>query len=274
MPEGPEIRRIADRLDATLRQQRLRRVRFGLDHLRSCEAELTGARVLGVEARGKALLTRFDNGRVLYSHNQLYGRWEILPEGDYLPSSRSLRVALHGEGVMALLYSASEIELLRTEELPEHPYLQKLGPELLDPAVDESVVIARFEEPRFRRRGLFGLLQDQSFVAGMGNYLACEALFVAGVHPQARLADLAPEKRRELARACRDLTLQSYRSGGITNDPSLAAELERQGVDFEGRRFRVYRRQGQACYRCGQAVEKGRYGGRMGYICPSCQRMR
>lgn len=274
MPEGPEIRRIADRLDTALRLHRLRRVRFELNHLRPHEAELTGRRVLGVEARGKALLSRFDNGRVLYSHNQLYGRWEILPDGDYPASSRSLRVALHGDGVMALLYSASEIDVLSVEELAQHPYLKKLGPELLDPAVDESVVMARFEEPRFRRRGLFGLLQDQSFVAGMGNYLACEALFVAGVHPQARLADLTAEQRRELARACRDLTLQSYRSGGITNDLTLAAELERQGMDFEQRRFRVYRREGQPCYRCAQPVEKGRYGGRMGYICPSCQRMR
>lgn len=274
MPEGPEIRRAADRLDRCLRGRRLRHVHCGLERLKELPQALEDTRVLGVEARGKAMLTRFDNGRVLYTHNQLYGRWEILPDGDYPASSRSLRLALHTGEWMALLYSASEIELLTEAELAGHPYLRKLGPELLAPETGESEIIARFEDPRFRRRALFGLLQDQSFVSGMGNYLVCEALFVAGVHPQNRLADLDADQRRELARACLDLTRRSHATGGITNDLALVVELERQGVDFEGRRFRVYRREGLPCYRCGQAIEKGRYGGRMGYRCPGCQRMR
>ena len=274
MPEGPEIRRAADRLDAVLRGRRLTRVHGGLERLKALEPILTGARVRSVTARGKAMLTRLDNGRVLYTHNQLYGRWEILPDGDYPASSRSLRLALHTGEWMALLYSASEIELLDESALAGHRYLSRLGPELLAPETGEADIIRRFEEPRFRRRALFGLLQDQSFISGMGNYLVCEALFACGIPPSCRLADLDAGQRRELARTCLRLTRQSCETGGITNDPERAAALEQQGVDFEGRRFLVYRRAGQPCYRCGQAIAKGRFGGRMGYACPNCQRMR
>jgi len=274
MPEGPEIRRAADRLDAVLRGRRLTRVHGGLERLKAFEPILTGARVRSVTARGKAMLTRLDNGRVLYTHNQLYGRWEILPDGDYPASSRSLRLALHTGEWMALLYSASEIELLDESALAGHRYLSRLGPELLAPETGEADIIRRFEEPRFRRRALFGLLQDQSFISGMGNYLVCEALFACGIPPSCRLADLDAGQRRELARTCLRLTRQSCETGGITNDPERAAALEQQGVDFEGRRFLVYRRAGQPCYRCGQAIAKGRFGGRMGYACPNCQRMR
>ncbi len=274
MPEGPEIRRAADRLDAALGGHRLSRVHAPLERLAELPRLLAGRRVLGVGARGKALLTRFDNGLVLYSHNQLYGRWEVLPQGEYPPSSRSLRLALHAGGKMALLYSATEIELLEEAQLAGHPYLSRLGPELLSPELDEADVIERFEQPRFRRRGLFGLLQDQSFVSGMGNYLACEALFAARVHPQQRLAGLEAEQRHELARVCLRLTRQSYASGGITNDLDRAEALAEQGADFEARRFLVYRRGGLPCYRCSTPIEKGRYGGRMGYRCPGCQRMR
>ena len=274
MPEGPEIRRAADRLDAALGGHRLSRVHAPLERLAELPRLLAGRRVLGVGARGKALLTRFDNGLVLYSHNQLYGRWEVLPQGEYPPSSRSLRLALHAGGKMALLYSATEIELLEEAQLAGHPYLSRLGPELLSPELDEADVIERFEQPRFRRRGLFGLLQDQSFVSGMGNYLACEALFAARVHPQQRLAGLEAEQRHELARVCLRLTRQSYASGGITNDLDRAEALAEQGADFEARRFLVYRREGLPCYRCSTPIEKGRYGGRMGYRCPGCQRMR
>ncbi len=47
---------------------------------------------------------------------------------------------------MALLYSASEIELLQTAELNRHPYLKNLGPELLDEAIRPEDIIARFNE--------------------------------------------------------------------------------------------------------------------------------
>jgi endonuclease-8 len=274
MPEGPEIKRAADRLDAVLRGRRLIRAHGGLELLKTLATALTGVRVRSVSARGKAMLTRLDNGRVLYTHNQLYGRWEILPDGEYPASSRSLRLALHTGEWMALLYSASEIELLEESALAGHRYLSRLGPELLAPETAEADIVRRFEETRYRRRALFGLLQDQSFISGMGNYLACESLFACGIDPSSRLEDLDAGKRRELAQTCLRLTRQSRETGGITNDLERAAALERQGVDFEGRRFLVYRRAGQPCYRCGQAIAKGRFGGRMGYACPGCQRIR
>ena len=77
MPEGPEIRRVADRLAEVLVDQRVERVRFGLPRLKPEEGVLSGQRVLEVEPRGKALLTHFENGLSLYSHNQLYGVWRI-----------------------------------------------------------------------------------------------------------------------------------------------------------------------------------------------------
>ena len=57
MPEGPEIRRVADRLAEVLVDRTVERVRFGLPRLKPEEALLSGQRVLEVEPRGKALLT-------------------------------------------------------------------------------------------------------------------------------------------------------------------------------------------------------------------------
>ncbi|WJW75313.1 endonuclease VIII [Thiohalobacter sp. IOR34] len=271
MPEGPEIHRAADQLDAALAGQRLTELYFAFEHLKPWEARLRGRVVLGVEARGKAILTRFDDGHTLYSHNQLYGRWLISADGSRPRTSRQLRVTLHTDRVAAFLYSASDIELLDPAGLAAHRYLSRLGPELLDPALDAAAVAARLGEARFRRRALMGLLQDQGVLAGMGNYLCCEALHVAGLHPGQRPADLDANQMARLARTCLELTRQSYRTGGITNDLQRAARLEREGADFEARRFHVYRRAGLPCYRCGTPIVKGRFVGRMGYLCPGCQ---
>jgi endonuclease-8 len=73
MPEGPEIRRAADRIEAVLAGEVVEAVRFGLPRLRRHAPTLRGHRVSGLETRGKALLTHFEHGWSLYSHNQLYG---------------------------------------------------------------------------------------------------------------------------------------------------------------------------------------------------------
>ena len=92
MPEGPEIHRAADQIAAAVEGERAELVAFGLDRLRPWETELTGARVTDVEAHGKAILTRFDVGVAVYSHNQLYGKWYVRAAGSYPKTGRSLRM--------------------------------------------------------------------------------------------------------------------------------------------------------------------------------------
>lgn len=268
MPEGPEIRRAAGVLEKALGGRKIHRLFFAFEHLKPYEKRLCNKTVLSVQARGKAILTHFDNGYSLYSHNQLYGRWQIIEGDNYPQSTRSLRLAIHGEDHTALLYSASNIEILKTQQLNTHPYLARLGPDLLDPETSADTVIERLVA---RRRCLMGLLQDQSVLSGMGNYLCCEALHVSGIHPQQRPADLNDGQLRQLAENCLALIRQSYQTQGITNELKRVAHLREQGQVFEDYRFYVYRRAGQACYHCKDTIVKGRFCGRMGYICPTCQ---
>ena len=271
MPEGPEIKQAADELAATLVGKKITRVFFAFKQLRRYRKKLTGAKIIAICARSKAIITRLDNGLSIYSHNQLYGRWQVLPEGEYPQSSRSLRLAIHTTDTMALLYSASDIEILETARLSEHPYLKKLGPELLDENTTTADIISRFEDRHFHRRALAVLLQDQSFIAGMGNYLCCEALFISSIHPAARLAELGRKQRRRLAKNCLKLSRQSYRTGGITNQLKRANALRKQGVTFEDYRFYVYRREGLPCYRCGTKIIKDKFAGKSSYFCRHCQ---
>jgi len=271
MPEGPEIKRAADEIASAIKGRKVKHVYFSFSKLQRFSKKLSGAKVLDVTSRSKAILTRFDNGLTIYSHNQLYGRWVILPAGDYPDTSRSLRLAIHTRDTMALLYSASDIEVIKTSNLNQHPYLNKLGIELLarDTGIDD--VVSRFDDRRFQRRNLMGLLQDQRFISGMGNYLCCEALHVSGVHPCMRLVDLNKTQRERLAKNCLKLIRQSYITGGITNLITRAEKLRKNGMAYEDYRFHVYRRDGLPCYKCGTAIEKGNYSGKTGYMCPACQ---
>ena len=271
MPEGPEIRRAADRVAECIAGQVAETVWFAFEHLKPFERRLSGVEVRAVETRGKAMLTRFANGLVIYSHNQLYGRWYCCPRGERPDIKRQLRLAIHNCKSSALLYSASDIEVLQESELATHPFLSRLGPDVLDPATDRSLLLARLAERRFRNRQIGALLTDQGFVAGPGNYLRCEILFVAGLHPQRRPVDLDDAQRQRLVDAMLQLPRQSYETGGITNDLARARELMASGADFETVRFWVFRREGLPCYRCGAPIAKRVLNGQPTYLCLQCQ---
>ena len=270
MPEGPEIRRAADRLAEAVAGRPLRSAWFAFPALKRFESALPGHRILAIEPHGKALLTRFDHGWTLYSHNQLYGVWKVADASERLDTRRSLRVALETADKAILLYSASDVAMWRDQDLPRHPFLSKLGPDVLDPALDADAVARRLQDPRFARRSLDGLLLDQGFLAGMGNYLRAEVLFEAGIAPGRRAADLSAGERAALAAALLDVPRRSYRTRGI--EPARGMRGDYLTDTPEGFRFAVFDREGQPCPRCGATVVREARAGRRLYACRSCQR--
>ena len=275
MPEGPEIRRIADALEKQVAGRVIDRIFFGLDSLKAWEDRLTGSRIKSIETCGKAMLTHLDMGRdedlSIYSHNQLYGRWHFCNTDEYPDSKRQLRMAIDCQGKSALLYSASDIAVLDQHELQEHPFLSKLGPDVLSQSTTVENLVECLSSAKVRNRQLGGVLTDQSFVAGLGNYLRCEILFYSRLHPKVRSSDLNDEQLYLLANAILKLARQSYQTGGITNQLDHAQQLMNQGESFEDARFYVFRRQGLNCYCCGSQIEKKLQAGQACFYCPQCQ---
>ena len=272
MPEGPEIRRAADQLSRALGGEIAEAVQFAQPALIRHGARLSGRRIVTVEPRSKAMLIHFADGLTIYSHNQLYGRWYVVKAGRSPRTSRALRLAIHTRSHSALLYSASDIDVLPSAQLERHPYLAKLGVELLGDATTRADVRARVERPQFQGRSLAALLLDQGFLAGLGNYLRSEILYVTGLHHGQKLGAIGPENRVRLADAAFDLTRQAYRTRGVTNDLQRAAELKAQGLSYANYRHHVFAREGLGCWTCETPVERIEVAGRAVFLCPTCQR--
>lgn len=264
------MRRAAAELDAVLRGRQVCHAWFRFPRLRAAGRRLSGQRVRGVRARGKALIVDFTNGETIYTHNQLYGKWLVGPAGQRPQTNRELRLALETRTHAALLYSASDISVLKTTELDAHPYVRRLGVELLDGATTLADVRAQLDAPRFARQRLGALLLDQGFLAGIGNYLRSEILFVARQHPDDRLHRLDAAARQRLARAALAITRRAYRTGGVTNAPSIARRLRRAGVPYGAYRHYVFDRDG-GCYQCSTPIRRVIHAGRQLYLCDGCQ---
>ncbi|MCA1055727.1 endonuclease VIII [Rossellomorea aquimaris] len=273
MPEGPEIRRAADRIERALQHKPVLDIHFAFPQLQGYEDILLGAVVKKVDTKGKAMLIRFDNGYTIYSHNQLYGKWYVRSLYNYPNTNRQLRLALHNEKKSALLYSASDIEVLRDEEVDGHPFISKVGPDILSEKVTAETLLERIKSKKFFRRKWTNFLLDQGFVAGIGNYLRSEILYVAHIHPSLRPVDCSEGQLQDAADAIIFLMEQSYQTGGITNDLQLVEKLKAEGVTRSRYRHWVFNRAGASCFVCGTEIEKTVAASRRLYYCPSCQKL-
>jgi endonuclease VIII len=271
MPEGPEIKLAADKIAKDIVDRPLIEVSFAFDHLRCFESELTAARIVSVTPQGKALLTRFSNQLSIYSHNQLYGVWYSRRAYDYPSTNRQLRLAIHTEKRSALLYSASDIAVLDDDQIAAHPFLQKLGPDVLESATTVEIVLDRLQSKTFHRKGFPTLLLNQHFLGGLGNYLRSEVLFVAGIHPTLRPVDCSIDQLQKLAVALLELPRQSYATKGITNSLAIVKQLKQRGQTRRQYRHWVFSRQDCLCHLCHAEILKDTLGGRRIYFCPSCQ---
>jgi formamidopyrimidine-DNA glycosylase len=111
-----------------------------------------------------------------------------------------------------------------------------------------------------------GLLTQESLVPGLGNALAQDILFEAGLHPRRALTSLD----RTQVEALHGVIVRTVRDaidGGGRDD-----EVDLFGNPGRYRRRMDRRAVGRPCPRCDTAVVKLQYLGGACHICPGCQR--
>jgi formamidopyrimidine-DNA glycosylase len=132
--------------------------------------------------------------------------------------------------------------------------LGHLGPDAL------RVRRTEFLELLGKRRGrVKATLLDQSFVAGVGNLVADEALWRARLHPARPIRDLSPDDRAVLFRELRSV---------------LRHEVDRSPGGSQTRWTIVRGRPGGRCPRCRTELLRTVVAGRTTYLCPNCQGVR
>ena len=125
-----------------------------------------------------------------------------------------------------------------------------------------QAVKARLLSAKFRHRQLSGLLLDQAFLAGLGNYLRVEVLWQVGLTGNHKASQLDEQQLEALSHALLDIPRLSYNTRGLVDDN------KHHGALF---RFKVFHRDGETCERCGEVIEKTMLSSRPFYWCPGCQ---
>jgi endonuclease VIII len=268
MPEGPEIFLAARAVHTAVAHQPSTLVLRHPALVRKARS-LRGVPIVRVYARSKAMLTEFANGVVLYSHNQLYGEWVLHGIGEPL-LGKQVRLIIHTAAHQVVLYSATEFAWLKVGAENTHPYIAKLGSEVLDNNVTARDIAARLTQ--FPRRIIADALLDQHVIAGLGNYLRADILFVARVNPIRKIADLSAPELLRIANACKTLTRRSVQRQGVVRPWKEYQATRKTGVSYEAARFYTFDREGEACRQCAEPITRVTQGGRGLFYCAYCQR--
>lgn len=268
MPEGDTLHRTAAGLRPHLVGRRVvaARARESGPAVRT----LVGRTVVGVEAVGKNLLLRFDDGRTLRTHLRMRGAWHRYRPGEpwRRPAARASLV-LEVEGAVAVCFDAPTVELLDGRAERIHPALAGLGPDLLAPEFDLDAAVGRLAAPNLAERPIAEVLLDQRVVAGIGNVYKSEVCFVAGIDPFTPVGALSAAARRAIVATARRLMLENARPGApVRRRTTGPADGAVAGALW------VYRRAGRPCRRCGTPIAGRSHGDppRRTYWCPRCQR--
>ncbi|MBB47008.1 MAG: hypothetical protein CMJ33_00265 [Phycisphaerae bacterium] len=132
---------------------------------------------------GKQLWLEFENAPALLIHFGMTGSLQAYPEGQEPPRFSRVELRLTG-GIHLAMPDPRRFGRIRMRDDPRNePPISMLGFDPLHQMPDKStfrdMVVAR-------RTTIKGLLLNQKFCAGIGNWIADEILYQAGIDPRTR----------------------------------------------------------------------------------------
>lgn len=293
MPEGPEVRKYADALDAVLKDKRLTfftaRTVNAKAWLKENSSRIQGLRVTRVFSRGKHLIGLIDPNFYFHSHLMMWGRWQTFVPEPPEEIDRRERARIVVNGGAAILYSAPIFNVGEGDPFKQIEHLRTLGPDVLPYSgrFDEEEFRRRLLNRKYRRTTIGAALLNQEIVAGLGNYLRAEVLFACKINPWKTVNQLNANELSCLLRAVPKLSRRSYISGAtarridrerMKGEPSLVYQPGRE----YGTRHMVFRRTNLPCLRCGHAIKQLRQvthsigdeeRDRIVYFCSKCQKV-
>lgn len=293
MPELPEVETVRRGLEPAMLGQRFAKIEQRRPDLRFPLPErfverLTGRRVESLSRRAKYLIADLDDGEALIMHLGMSGRFVVEAPGTpptepgayYNEIGRHLQhdhVVFHlGSGARVTYNDVRRfgfMDLVPRVGLEASKHFVGMGIEPLGNELSGETLARLFAG---KVAPLKAALLDQRLVAGLGNIYVCEALFRAGLHPEAEAGTIATPTGKPrpaahaLAQIIREVLEEAVAAGGSTLRDFAHAD---GSLGYFQHRFKVYDREGETCVTagCGGLVKRLVQSGRSTFYCEDCQ---
>lgn len=217
MPEGPEVRRMAQDLASEVSERTLvsikvlsgRYTKKDIEGLTEINSVLP-TKMIGAGCHGKFIYVLTSSGHNVWNTLGMTGRWSR-------ELTKHSRVAFEVEGEKPIYFE--DVRNFGTLKFVygKHKLLKKLkslGPDLLAQDIDEDFFVARLRTKN--HKPVTSTLMDQKIFSGIGNYVKAEALWLSEIDPRLNVQDISDKKLKILCKAVKNVLRESYNTGGAT----------------------------------------------------------
>lgn len=291
MPELPEVETIKSDIAEKILTKKISKIDVLRDSVikemtaASFRSRLANATVVDMQRKAKALVIFFDNGYELVVHLRMTGGlvyqdadsnvdtqgWlrtngrKVVTVSQVDEVRRFARVCFRFNDGSMLVYTdrrcLGELRLIKDHK--QLKFFMKLAKEPFYIKKNEF-----YEKLQTKKTKIKSLLLDQTFIAGVGNIYAVEALFRAKIAPQRLANSLSLDEAALLLKEIKHVLKLGIKNRGSSIDSY------RDGSGNKGTmadKHLVYAKEGQPCVVCGTIVKKETIGGRGTCFCPKCQ---
>lgn len=229
-------------------------------------ADICGEKILSVKRRAKYLLLETSKG-ILMLHLGMSGTIRIIDKSTTVTKHDHFDLVLEN-GLALRLNDPRRFGsvLWITEDINDHPLINKLGPE---PLSSDFTYEGLYEKSRNKTVAIKTFLMNNHIVVGVGNIYANESLFKAGIDPRKQAGKVSKKRYMTLTTHIKETLAQAIEQGGTT----LKDFTQTDGKPgYFAQELLVYGRAAMPCVVCGEKLKEIKQTGRATVFCPTCQK--
>ncbi|MFA5007912.1 MAG: DNA-formamidopyrimidine glycosylase [Candidatus Omnitrophota bacterium] len=266
MPELPEVETIKRELEKALVGKKITKVSvINPKVIKEPSAEkfkkiLAGQTIKNILRKAKLLIIELSNGKALSIHLKMTG--QLVYPGE---EGKEARVVFYLSDGKTLDFNDRRLfaELRVIDDWNNLKFIKGLGPEPFDITAEKFCEMLKSKKTKIKP-----LIMDQTFISGVGNLYASEALFRSGINPARPANSLLDKEKENLFKELKETLKEAIEHKGSSIDQYIQLSGEPGGyVKYH----KVYGREGKPCIKCKTPIKRISLGGRGTYFCPHCQ---
>ena len=232
---------------------------------------ISGAKIVGLNRRGKFLWFVLDRPQVLVAHLGMSGQFLIheknRPEAKHVRAKFELSKNIRKKELV--FNDQRTFGWLSIEELTNNvpTSAQHIAPDPFDPLFDKPATVKNYLRRNIKIKTA---LLNQEIMSGVGNIYADETLWRAKVHPEALTSELSPKKIATIIDYATEVMSEAIKQGGTSFD-DLYINVNGESGFFE-QSLAAYGQEDEPCPRCGTPIKRITFGARSSHFCPRCQK--